>query len=37
MRGNVVGVVDFTLKDSVGLNFAIAAESIQAFLAAPPR
>src|SRR5205085_2531314 len=36
MRGNVVGVVDFTLKDSVGLNFAIATESIQAFLAAPP-
>src|SRR6266851_8832309 len=35
MRGNVVGVVDFTLKDSIGLNFAIATESIQAFLAAP--
>jgi serine protease Do len=35
--GCVVGVVTFKLEDSEGLNFAVAASRIAAFLAAPDR
>jgi S1-C subfamily serine protease len=35
MRGHLIGVISYRLKDSVGLNFAIGTESIEAFLAAP--
>jgi S1-C subfamily serine protease len=34
-RGNVIGVISYKIKESTGLNFAIAADSVQAFLAAP--
>jgi S1-C subfamily serine protease len=35
--GCVIGVVTFKLKDSEGLNFAVAASRIAAFLAAPEK